>query len=112
MADPWRKLNNTAPFGVDTTLLPTDGSIFPLSCCHPYCRQRSNDVSVKALLAARGDFLLLARVGGWLFACVALVSCKKNELVDEAKASGLTTADFLQSTAGESDHGKQRQAKV
>jgi hypothetical protein len=62
MADPWRKLNNTAPFGVDTMLLLTDGSIFPLSCCHPYCRRRSNDVSVKALLAARGDFLLLA---GW-----------------------------------------------
>src|ERR1700746_3735619 len=103
MADPWRKLNNPAPFGVDTTLLLTDGSIFPLSCCHPYCRQRINDVSVKALLPAKGDFLPFARVGGWLFACVALVSCKKNELEDKAKASGLTTTGFLQSTAGESD---------
>lgn len=32
MANPWKKLNNTPPFGVDTTLLLTDGSIL----CHEY----------------------------------------------------------------------------
>jgi hypothetical protein len=82
--------------------------------CHTVQDERINDVSVKALLAARGDFLPLARVGTWFLACSirAFVSCKKNVLVDEAKASGLTTVDFLQSAAGVSDHGKQRQANV
>lgn len=32
MANPWKKLNNTPPFGVDTMLLLTDGSIM----CHEY----------------------------------------------------------------------------
>jgi hypothetical protein len=35
-----------------------------------------------------------------------LVSWPKNESVDEAQAAGLTTADFLQITAGGHDHGK------
>jgi hypothetical protein len=30
MASPWKKLNNTPPFSVDTMLLLTDGSIM----CH------------------------------------------------------------------------------
>ncbi|PYJ39000.1 MAG: hypothetical protein DME84_03330 [Verrucomicrobia bacterium] len=63
---------------------------------------------MKALLSARGDSLPLARVGIWCLACSirAFVSCKINELVDEAKAAGLTTADFLQITAGGRDHGR------
>ena len=32
MASPWKKLNNTPPFSVDTMLLLTDGSIM----CHEY----------------------------------------------------------------------------
>jgi hypothetical protein len=69
---------------------------------------------VKALLPAKGDFLSFARVGSWFLACSvrAFASCKKNELVDEAKAAGLTTADFLQIAAGASDHGRQQQIKA
>ncbi len=54
---------------------------------------------MKALGKGRDDFLRLARVGSWLFACVALVSCTKNEPVDEAKAAGKSTADFPQIVA-------------
>jgi hypothetical protein len=51
---------------------------------------------VKALLPTRGDISRLVGVGNCLVACTFLVlaSCKKNEPVDEAKAAGLTTADF------------------
>src|SRR6266576_3104165 len=34
-----------------------------------------------------------------LLFCLSLAGCKKNEPVDEAKAAGLTTADFPQITA-------------
>lgn len=54
---------------------------------------------MKALGKGRDDVLRLARVGSWLFACVALVSCTKNQPVDEAKAAGKSTADFPQITA-------------
>ena len=54
---------------------------------------------MKALGKGRDDFLRLARVGSWLFACVALVSCTKNERVDEAKAAGKSTAVFPQIVA-------------
>jgi hypothetical protein len=76
--------------------------------CHTVHNGRINDGSVKALLPGRGDLLPLARVGSWLFACafLALAGCQKNEPVDEAKAAGLTTADFPQITAGGSDHGR------
>jgi hypothetical protein len=33
------------------------------------------------------------------FALFAFASCEKNELIDEAKAAGLTTAEFRQITA-------------
>ena len=86
----------------------------PEFSCQKLLDERINNVSVKALLPAKGDFLPLARVGIWFFACSvrALVSRKKNELVNKAKAAGLTTADFLQITAGGSDHGRQRQTKA
>ena len=56
---------------------------------------------MKALLPARGDILRLARVGSCLGACavLSLTNCKKNEPIDEAKATGLTTADLPQITA-------------
>ena len=56
---------------------------------------------MKALGKGRDNVLRLVRVGSWLFACVssALVSCTKNEPVDEAKAAGKSTADFPQITA-------------
>jgi len=56
---------------------------------------------VKAPLPARGDFLRLTRAGASLvpFALFAFASCEKNEPIDEAKAAGLTTADFRQITA-------------
>ena len=56
---------------------------------------------MKALLPTRGDILCLAGVGRVLVACafLTLASCKKNEPVDEAKAAGLTTADFPQIAA-------------
>lgn len=54
---------------------------------------------MKALVKGKDDVLRLARVGSWLFACVALVSCTKNQPVDEAKAAGKSTADFPQITA-------------
>lgn len=97
----------------------TDGfpavvSCFPEFSCQNVFDQRINDVSVKALLVARGDFLPLARVGSWFLACSirAFVSCKKHALVNEAKAAGLTRADFPQITVGVNDHGRQRQTKV
>jgi hypothetical protein len=85
----------------------------PKFSCHAIHERRINNVSVKVLLLARGDFFPFARVGSWFLACSvrAFASCKKNELVDEAKAAGLTTNDFLQITAGGSDHGRQRQKK-
>ncbi len=56
---------------------------------------------MKALGKGRDDLVRLARVGSWLLACVslALVSCTKNEPIDEAKAAGKSTADFPQITA-------------
>jgi cytochrome c5 len=56
---------------------------------------------VKALLPNRRGILRLARVGSCLSVCavVALTGCKKNKPVDEAKAAGLTTADFPQIAA-------------
>ncbi len=86
----------------------------PEFSCQKVLHERINNGLVKALLPARGDFLPLARVGSWFLACLvrAFVSCKKNQLVNKAKAAGLTTADFLQITAGGSDHGRQRQTKV
>ena len=66
--------------------------------------------SVKALLPARGDFPPVARVRSWFLPCSirAFVSCKKNERMDDAKAAGLTTANFLRIVAGESNYGGQR----
>jgi hypothetical protein len=88
--------------------------LLPEFSCHPLLDERINTILVKALLAASGDFLPLGRVGSQFLASSVLtfVSCKKNEVVDEVKAAGLTRADFLQITAGGSNHGKQRQAKV
>jgi cytochrome c5 len=44
--------------------------------------------------------LQVAIRGNWaLIFCLALAACKKSEPVDEAKAAGLTTADFPQITA-------------
>jgi hypothetical protein len=85
----------------------------PEFSCQKVLNERINNASVKALLPARGDFLPFARVGSWFLACSvrALVSRKKNELVNKAKAAGLTTADFLRIVAGTSDHGRQRQTK-
>ncbi|PYI48282.1 MAG: hypothetical protein DMF10_00955 [Verrucomicrobia bacterium] len=88
--------------------------MLPEFSCNPLLDERINTILVKALLAASGDFLPLARVGSRFLASSVLtfVSCKKNEVVDEAKAAGLTRADFLRSAAGGSDHGRQRQTKV
>jgi hypothetical protein len=42
----------------------------------------------------------VAIAGSWsLVLCLAIAACKKNNLIDEAKAAGLTTADFPQITA-------------
>ena len=51
---------------------------------------------MKEALPTRRGILRLAGVGSGLVACafLAVASCKKNELVDEAKAAGKTTADF------------------
>ena len=78
--------------------------------CYRAESRRISDGSVKPLLPARGDFLPLARVGSSFVAHLVLgfVSCKKNELLDEAKAAGLTTTNFLRIVAGESNHGRQR----
>ena len=56
---------------------------------------------MKALLPTRRDTLRLVGVGAGLVSCafLAVASCKKNEPIDEAKAGGLTTADFPQITA-------------
>jgi hypothetical protein len=69
--------------------------------CHKLDEKRITSGWVKALLPARGDILRLARFGSCLGACavLALTSCRKNEPVDEAKATGLTTADLPQITA-------------
>jgi len=68
---------------------------------------RINECSVNALPPGTGDLLPRARVGSWLvaYALLALASCPKNELVDQARAAGLTTADFPQITAGGNDDG-------
>jgi hypothetical protein len=65
------------------------------------CRETITSGSVKALLPASSDRLRLTRVGSCLGACavLSLASCKKNEPIDEAKAAGVTTADFPQITA-------------
>jgi hypothetical protein len=78
--------------------------------CQKALDEHINDVLVKALLAASGHSLPLARVGNRLLASSVLtfVGCKKNEVVDEVKVAGLTTVDFRQITVGESDHGRQR----
>src|SRR5215468_6788709 len=88
---------------------PAVVSRFPEFSCHALLEERINNVSVKALLPARGDFLSLARVGSSSLACsvLAFVSSKKNDLVDEAQAAGLTTGDFQRIPAGGSDHGRQ-----
>ena len=85
----------------------------PEFSCQKVLHERINNASVKALLPARGDFLPFARVGSWFLACSvrAFVRCKKNELVNKAKAAGLTTADFPQIAVGGSDHGRQRQTQ-
>jgi cytochrome c5 len=69
--------------------------------CHKLDEKRITSGSVKALLPARSDILRLARVGSCVGACAVLflANCKKNEPIDEAKAAGLTTADFPQITA-------------
>src|SRR5262249_34370883 len=87
---------------------PAVVSRFPEFSCHALLEERINNVSVKALLSASGDFLFLARVGSGSLACsvLAFVSSKKNDQVDEAKAVGLTTADFLPIPMGGSDHGR------
>ncbi len=56
---------------------------------------------MKALLPTRGNILCPAGVGRVLVACafLALATCKKNQPIDEAKAAGLTTADFPQIAA-------------
>jgi hypothetical protein len=79
-----------------------DMPLYPKFPCKKVRGERINDISVKALLAGRGDFLPLARVGSWVLACSirAFGTCKKNKLVKKAKAARLTTADFLQISAG------------
>jgi cytochrome c5 len=69
--------------------------------CQRVHGEHINNGSVKALQPTRGDLLHLIRVGSCLAACVflAFAGCKKNELIDEAKAASLTTADFPQITA-------------
>jgi cytochrome c5 len=69
--------------------------------CQKVHEERINSGSVTALQPARGDLLHLIRVGTRLAACVflAFAGCKKNEPIDEAKADGLTTADFPQINA-------------
>ena len=82
--------------------------------CHRADEGPMNDRWVKALLPGRGDLLLLARVGSWLlaYALLALARCPMKESVDQAQKAGLATADFSEITAGETDHGRQRQTKV
>jgi hypothetical protein len=41
----------------------------PEFSCQKFLQERINNVSVKALLPARGDFLRLTRVGSSLVAC-------------------------------------------
>ena len=56
--------------------------------------------SVKPFRPTRRKIPGIAAVGGCaLICCFAFAGCKKNEPVDEAKAAGLTTADFPQITA-------------
>ena len=56
---------------------------------------------MKAFLQAKRDLLRLTRVGTCLTAFLSLTfsGCEKNEPIDEAKATGKTTADFPQITA-------------
>ncbi|WP_217551314.1 hypothetical protein, partial [Pantoea sp. GbtcB22] len=76
--------------------------------CHALLEKHINDGAVKALQLARGDLLPRARVGTWCLACsvLAFVSSRKHDQVDEAKAAGLTTSDFLRITAGGGNHGR------
>jgi hypothetical protein len=78
--------------------------------CYRAESRRIKDGSVKPLLPARDDFLPLARVGSRRIASsvLAFVSREKHVPVNKAKAAGLTTADFPQFAASESDHGRQR----
>ena len=64
--------------------------------CHAIHGRRIYNGPVRLLPPATGDLLRLARVGSCVIACalLSLVSCKKTEPIDEAKASGKTTADF------------------
>lgn len=106
-----KTVTNVTPIRRGRAVLCTPPS--PKFSCKKVSDERINDVSVKALLPGRGDFLPLARVGSWSLACsvLAFVSCKKSELAHEARATGLTTADFLQIATGGSNHGGQRQTK-
>jgi hypothetical protein len=71
------------------------------SLARRFTKDISLKASVKAVLPARRDIFRLARVGTCLFAFALLgfSSCKKNQPIDEAKATGKTTADFPQITA-------------
>jgi hypothetical protein len=56
---------------------------------------------VRVLPLATADLFRLARVGSSVIGCALLAfgGCNKNEPIDEAKATGKTTADFPQITA-------------
>ena len=58
----------------------------PKFSCHRICERRSNDGSVKVLLAASGCLFRLNRLGLYLAACAisAFAACKKNQPIDEA----------------------------
>ena len=75
--------------------------------CHRADEGNINECSVNALPPGKGDLLPLARVGSWLvaYALLAFASCPKNELVDQARAAELTTADFPRITVGGNDDG-------
>jgi hypothetical protein len=76
--------------------------------CHRAHEEGINDGSLKVLLPGMGGLLPLARVGSWVHAHVflALARCPRNEPVDQARATGLTTGGCPQLTAGGSDHGR------
>jgi hypothetical protein len=68
--------------------------------CQKATDQHINKGSVRVLLPAKTDLLHLDRVGCCVIGCVLLAfgGCEKNP-IDEAKATGKTTADFPQITA-------------
>jgi hypothetical protein len=68
--------------------------------CQKATDQHINKGSVTVLLPARADLLHLDRVGCCVIGCALLAfgGCEKNP-IDEAKATGKTTADFPQITA-------------